>query len=229
MENIKYDRKNYRKHSERNKNLIKRSLSECGAGRSILLDKNNEIIAGNGIFEQAEALNIPVKIIETNGNELVAVKRTDLDYEDEKRRQLAVLDNATSDTSEFDIELLKEDFSEAELEAMEINPINDIQEALDEIERDKDYEESGRITSDRNLTMEKYRYEVRYKKLVFNLTVEEGKFFEKLVNEYVDENRVLEGFFAKLFDMTEEEFSQISDEEDDDEENLDDESIKIEG
>lgn len=121
MEKIKFDKKNYRKHNDRNKELIKKSLSECGAGRSILIDKENEIIAGNGIYEQAKKLNIPVKIIETDGSELVVVKRTDLQSDDEKRKQLAIMDNSTSDTSEFDIDLLQEEFETNDLNDWGIN------------------------------------------------------------------------------------------------------------
>jgi hypothetical protein len=113
---IKFDKRNYRKHNDRNKELIKKSLEECGAGRSIVIDNNDEIIAGNGIYEQAQALNIPVKVIETDGSELVVVKRTDLKTDDEKRKKLAIMDNSTSDTSEFDIELLKTDFEIPELQ-----------------------------------------------------------------------------------------------------------------
>ena len=83
---ITFDHNNYRKHSDKNKSLIRKSLKECGAGRSIITDKNGEIIAGNGVYEQAKALNIPVKIVETDGSELVVVKRTDLETDDEKRK-----------------------------------------------------------------------------------------------------------------------------------------------
>lgn len=113
---IKFDSRNYRKHNDRNKELIRKSLNECGAGRSIVIDNNNEIIAGNGIYEQAKELGIKTKIIETDGSELVVVKRTDLSTEDEKRRKLAIMDNSTSDSSEFDIELLKVDLSIPELQ-----------------------------------------------------------------------------------------------------------------
>ena len=112
---IKFDKRNYRKHNDRNKELIKKSLEECGAGRSIVIDNDDEIIAGNGIYEQAQALNIPVKVIETDGSELVVVKRTDLNTDDEKRKKLAVMDNSTSDSSEFDINLMSEDFTNGEL------------------------------------------------------------------------------------------------------------------
>ena len=110
MSEIKFDKRNYRKHSDKNKNLINKSLKECGAGRSIVIDNNNEIIAGNGIYEQAQKLGIKTKIIETDGSELVVVKRTDLTTDDEKRKQLAVMDNSTSDSSQFDFEMLQDDF-----------------------------------------------------------------------------------------------------------------------
>lgn len=117
MTNIKFDKRNYRKHNDKNKDLINKSLKECGAGRSIVIDNEGEIIAGNGIYEQAQKLGIKTKIIETDGSELVVVKRTDLATDDEKRKQLAVMDNSTSDSSEFDIELLSEDF--------EVDTLND--------------------------------------------------------------------------------------------------------
>jgi site-specific DNA-methyltransferase (adenine-specific) len=110
MQKIKFDKRNYRKHNDKNKELIEKSLKECGAGRSIVIDNENEIIAGNGIYEQAKKLGIKTKVIETDGSELVVVKRTDLQTNDEKRKQLAVMDNSTSDSSEFDFELLNADF-----------------------------------------------------------------------------------------------------------------------
>lgn len=41
----KLDPRNYRIHGEENKRLIRKSLTECGAGRSILVDKNDIVIA----------------------------------------------------------------------------------------------------------------------------------------------------------------------------------------
>lgn len=115
MEQITFDKRNYRKHSNENKRVIKKSLEELGAGRSVLIDKNNTLIAGNGVFEQAQALGIPVRVIETDGTELVAVKRTDIAEGDEKRKWLALADNVASDLSDFDDDLLHEDFSMEEL------------------------------------------------------------------------------------------------------------------
>lgn len=121
MTDIKLDKRNYRKHSDKNKALIKKSLEECGAGRSILIDAEDEIIAGNGVYEQAKALNIPVKIVETDGSELIAVKRTDLQTADIQRQRLAVMDNSANDTSEFDIVLLQEDFEVPDLQDMGVD------------------------------------------------------------------------------------------------------------
>lgn len=112
---LKFDRRNYRIHDDRNKRLIGKSLKEYGAGRSILADSEGEIIAGNGVFEQAQKLGIPTRIVETDGSELVVVKRTDLKTSDNKRRGLALADNATSDTSAWDANILAQDWSEEEL------------------------------------------------------------------------------------------------------------------
>lgn len=112
---ISFDARNYRKHGKKNKELIKKSLAELGAGRSVLIDKENSLIAGNGVFEQAKALGLPVRVIETDGKELIAVKRTDLATADEKRRKLALADNSASDSSQFDNVLLTEDWTVEEL------------------------------------------------------------------------------------------------------------------
>lgn len=109
-ENIKYDPRNYRIHGEENKRLINKSLAECGAGRSIVVDRDDVIISGNGVYEQAQALGLKVRIIESDGNELIAIKRVDLATDDEKRKLLSFADNRTSDTSSFDFSLLVEDF-----------------------------------------------------------------------------------------------------------------------
>lgn len=116
MNEIKFDKRNYRKHDKKNKSLIKKSLEKFGAGRSIVVDAEGEIIGGNGVYEQAQKLGLKTKIVETDGSELVVVKRTDLKTDDEKRKALAVMDNSTSDTSEFDMELLTADFTVDELE-----------------------------------------------------------------------------------------------------------------
>lgn len=109
LEDLKFDKRNYRRHSEKNQSLIKKSIEEVGFGRSIVVDADNEIVCGNGVVSQV-AKSTPIKVVETNGSELIVVKRTDLKTDDAKRKQLAVMDNSTSDTSDFDLTLLQEDF-----------------------------------------------------------------------------------------------------------------------
>jgi len=91
---IKLDKRNYRRHSDKNKTLIQKSLTETGAGRSIVIDADNEIIGGNGVFEAWG--DKPIKVVESDGSELIVVKRTDLHTDDPKRKQLAIMDNSSS-------------------------------------------------------------------------------------------------------------------------------------
>ena len=92
---IKPDVKNANKGTERGRYMVEASLRETGAGRSILLDKDGRIIAGNKTFEAASDIGLPVRVVETDGTELVAVKRTDLDLDDDTgtARKLAYYDN----------------------------------------------------------------------------------------------------------------------------------------
>lgn len=131
LKDLKFDKRNYRRHNDRNKELIKKSIEEVGFGRSIVIDAENEIVCGNGVVSQADK-NTKIKVIETDGSELVVIKRTDLKTSDAKRKQLAVMDNSASDTSDFDMELLQEDFS--------VDDLNDwgIEIKFEEIKETKD-------------------------------------------------------------------------------------------
>jgi len=119
---IQKDPENLRKHPDKNKAMIRKSLEKLGAGRSILIDGEGYIVAGNGVYEQADALGIPVRVIESNGEELIVVKRTDLVGSDPRRKELAIADNATSDSSEWDA---LGDWEDVDMEAwdIELSPI----------------------------------------------------------------------------------------------------------
>lgn len=97
ISDLKFDDKNFNKHTEYGMGLLEKSLRENGAGRSILIDKDNNIIAGNGIIEAAGSVGLEnIKIVETTGNEIVAVKRTDIALDSQAGRQMALADNATA-------------------------------------------------------------------------------------------------------------------------------------
>lgn len=144
MTELKYDPRNYRIHTDKNKRLIRKSLEDCGAGCSILFDKNDCIIAGNGVYEQARELGLPVRIVESDGTELIAIKRTDLSTEDSRRKALALADNYTSDTSVFDFDAIVEDFGADELDAWEFK-IDDLN--IDDISVDDVKPDKGRVGS----------------------------------------------------------------------------------
>ena len=94
---LKFDDKNFNKHTEFGMGTLEKSLREYGAGRSILVDKDNNIIAGNGIAEVAGQLGITkTRIVETTGDELVVVKRTDVELDSAQGRGMALADNATA-------------------------------------------------------------------------------------------------------------------------------------
>ena len=97
IEDLKQDSRNFNKGSEQGQELMERSFKEMGAGRSILIDRNGNIIAGNKSQKAAIAAGIKkVRIIETTGDELVAVKRTDVDIDSAEGRRMAYLDNLTT-------------------------------------------------------------------------------------------------------------------------------------
>lgn len=135
IRDLKFDNKNFNKHTEYGMSLLEKSLRENGAGRSILIDKDNNIIAGNGIIEAAGSIGLEkIKIIETSGDEIVAVKRTDITLDSEKGRQMAVADNATAAVDlNWDEDLLKSEFDVDFLNNWGINLTweNDLDEVVD--------------------------------------------------------------------------------------------------
>lgn len=96
---LKPDPRNANKGTKRGREALSMSLRDLGAGRSILLDKDGTVIAGNKTLEEAKALgHTKVRIIQTDGTELVAVQRTDLDLAtDPRAKKLAIADNRVSE------------------------------------------------------------------------------------------------------------------------------------
>jgi DNA modification methylase len=88
------DSRNANRGTPRGRALLADSLTTYGTGRSILVDRDGRIIAGNKTAEQAKTLALPVRVVETDGDHLVVVQRTDLDLTaDPAARQLALADN----------------------------------------------------------------------------------------------------------------------------------------
>jgi hypothetical protein len=109
---------NANRGTERGDQALQQSLQQYGAGRSILIDKNGNVIAGNKTLEKAGQAGIEnIEIVRTDGNTLVAVQRTDLDlHKDKEARELAYADNRVGQLSlDWNPEQLLQDV-EAELE-----------------------------------------------------------------------------------------------------------------
>ena len=99
------DHKNARRRTDRSSQLIKESLQKYGAARSIVIDEDNRILAGNGTVQGAKDAGLKnVRIIDADGDEVIAVRRSGL-TEDQKVG-LALADNRTGDLSEWDAEML---------------------------------------------------------------------------------------------------------------------------
>ena len=119
IEDLQFDDKNFNKHTEFGLSLLEKSLRNNGAGRSILIDKNNRIIGGNGVVEVAGQIGLDkVRIVESDGTEIIAVKRTDIDLDSKQGREMALADNATAAADlEWDAETIAEIESEFDISA----------------------------------------------------------------------------------------------------------------
>ena len=137
LSDLNFDTKNANKHTAKGQKALEDSLQKYGAGRSILVDKNNNIIAGNLTAEVAGQIGLEdVQIVESDGKKLIVVKRTDIDINSKAGRELAISDNRASELSlNWDSDALKdiqenfkvdlsEFFSNKELKLLGLDNIN---------------------------------------------------------------------------------------------------------
>lgn len=110
LDELQPDDDNQNRGTERGVGVLEHSVQHHGAGRSILLDKHGRIIAGNKTAEAAMSVGLrDVIIVPTDGTQLVAVQRLDLDLTTDMRaRELAIADNRTGELGlSWDAESLK--------------------------------------------------------------------------------------------------------------------------
>ena len=127
---LKFDDKNANRGTERGRKALASSLQQFGAGRSILVDRNGRIIAGNKTVQEAIAAgHEDVLVVKTDGRKIVAVQRVDLDLKKHsKARALAIADNRVGELDlQWDADVLadvaagtdlSEFFTEDELEKL---------------------------------------------------------------------------------------------------------------
>ena len=114
IKDLVFDAKNFNRHSEYGMGLLEKSVEKFGMGRSILVDKDNKIIAGNGITETAGSKGIErVRFIDTDGTEIIAVRRKDISLDSPEGREMALADNATSAANlKWDKEAIEEELGQ---------------------------------------------------------------------------------------------------------------------
>ena len=105
---LKQDPANRRQRTQRGAKMLIESLEQVGAARSIVIDENNEIIAGNGVAEAAAEAGITkLQIVESDGKTIIAVRRCGLTPEE--KRSLAMFDNRTAELAEWVPDQLSDD------------------------------------------------------------------------------------------------------------------------
>lgn len=105
IRDLTFDPRNARRRTERSYRMIQESIQEVGLARSIVIDEDGVILAGNGTVECAGQIGIDrVRIIDADGDEIIAVRRKGLTPEQKQR--LSLYDNRTADLAEWDPEML---------------------------------------------------------------------------------------------------------------------------
>jgi ParB-like chromosome segregation protein Spo0J len=108
VKDLKADPKNRRAHTPRNVGMIVDALHKVGAGRSIVIDEANVVLAGNATIEAAAEAGITkVQVVDADGETLIAVRRSGLS--DQQKRELALYDNRAAELATWNLEQLQED------------------------------------------------------------------------------------------------------------------------
>lgn len=108
------DIRNANRGTQRGRSALEASLRKLGAGRSILIDKHGRIVAGNKTAETAADIGLDdVLIVQTDGSQIVAVQRTDIDLDSPQGREMAYADNRVGQLDlDFDVEQISIDLGE---------------------------------------------------------------------------------------------------------------------
>jgi hypothetical protein len=118
IEDLVPDPRNARSHPIENQEAIEASLKRFGAARSIVVDSEGVVRAGSGTIEAAKKLGYKkIKIVESDGKELVAVYRPD--WTEEEAIGYGIADNRTAELADWDLDVLKsltDDLNEVSLE-----------------------------------------------------------------------------------------------------------------
>ena len=97
LSDFQTDPNNLNRGTQRGVGRLEKSLQDYGFGRPILAASDGTIIAGNHTLEAAAGMGMTkVRVVETDGTEIIIHKRTDLDSDDTKAKLLGLVDNRIS-------------------------------------------------------------------------------------------------------------------------------------
>lgn len=141
------DPANVRRHPERNQKAVQASLKRFGAGRSIVLDRDDVIVAGNETVNSATLTGFTeVLVVEPGPGQLVAVKRSD--WSKTEATGYAIADNRSGDFSDFDEAFLAAQLEVLPLEGIELESLgftfeefDALTDRIDDVKQDGDWPE----------------------------------------------------------------------------------------
>lgn len=122
VDDLQFDNKNFNKGTKKGSTLMEKSLKKFGAARSILIDKNGKIIAGNKTTQAFKDQGLEnIQVVQTDGKTLIAVQRNDIDLDTKEGRELALADNQTAKKNlSFDFNLMSDELPTETLEDWDI-------------------------------------------------------------------------------------------------------------
>ena len=97
IDDLIQDNHNFNAGTAEGARLIERSFKDYGAGRSVLIDRNNRLVGGNKAQKGFKGAGFrKVVIVDSDADTLVAVRRKDVDLDSKEGRDMALLDNLTT-------------------------------------------------------------------------------------------------------------------------------------
>ena len=107
---FRFDDRNANRHTKSGSEFLRNTIDEFGFGRSAVSDKNNVLMIGNDSVRQAiETGRKKAVVVETTGDEIVIVKRTDIAADSREGRELAWRDNRAAQLGiDLDMNIINE-------------------------------------------------------------------------------------------------------------------------
>lgn len=113
IRDLKPDPANARRRTPRSLGMIGDSIQEVGVSRSIVIDEDDVVRAGNGLVEAAAERGITkVQVVEADGETIIAVRRRGLT--EAQKTRLALYDNRAAELAEWSVEQLAAELKNGE-------------------------------------------------------------------------------------------------------------------